>query len=124
MSMQVKTRHGPQMRDCVLSLEQAKSPSSQKSGGAGTGCEGDGETPVGWTPTFARGYVRLGSRDSAIAPGQFAAFYRGEECLGAGVISDSAGVNPLVAVAAVASSTGNGGRAVAEPALEANSLVA
>lgn len=124
MSMQVKTRHGPQMRDCVLTLAEAKSPFSHKNGGAGAGCEGDVETPVGWTPTFARGYVRLGTRDSAIAPGQFAAFYRGEECLGAGVISDSAGVDPLAAVAGAALSTGNGGRAAAESALEASSLVA
>lgn len=124
MSMQVKTRHGPQIRDCVLTLAEAKSTSPYKSGGAGAGGKEDKEHAVGWTPTVARGYVRLGTRDSALAPGQFAAFYRGEECLGAGVISDSTGVDLPAAVAAVASSTENGGRAAAEPVLQTNTLVA
>jgi tRNA U34 2-thiouridine synthase MnmA/TrmU len=34
--------------------------------------------------------VVLNKRDKGIAPGQFAAFYRGSECLGAGVIADTA----------------------------------
>lgn len=34
--------------------------------------------------------VILDKRDKGIAPGQFAAFYRGSECLGAGVIADTA----------------------------------
>ena len=34
--------------------------------------------------------VILDVRDKGIAPGQFAAFYRGRECLGAGVIVDTA----------------------------------
>lgn len=33
--------------------------------------------------------VKLIQRDKGIAPGQFAAFYDGEVCLGAGVIADS-----------------------------------
>ena len=34
--------------------------------------------------------VILDKRDKGIAPGQFAAFYRGSECMGAGVIADIA----------------------------------
>ena len=33
--------------------------------------------------------VRLIERDKGIAPGQFAAFYEGDVCLGSGVISDT-----------------------------------
>ena len=34
--------------------------------------------------------VQLGARDKGLAPGQFAAFYDGEVCLGSGVITDGA----------------------------------
>lgn len=33
--------------------------------------------------------MKLEMKDSGLAPGQFAAFYLGEECLGSGVISSS-----------------------------------
>ena len=36
-----------------------------------------------------RARVALQGRDSGLAAGQFAAFYRGNECLGAGSISDA-----------------------------------
>jgi len=36
-----------------------------------------------------QGHVQLESRDSGLAPGQWAAFYRGQECLGGGVISEN-----------------------------------
>jgi tRNA U34 2-thiouridine synthase MnmA/TrmU len=36
-----------------------------------------------------RAEVVLGDKDSGLAAGQFAAFYKGDECLGAGSISDS-----------------------------------
>lgn len=135
MGMQVKTRHGPQMRDCVLTLAEAIPPPSHKSDDDEAGrCEGDGEASSargeggGGRPNFSRGNVRLGTRDSAIAPGQFAAFYRGEECLGAGVISDSnTGVEPPggVATTVAGSAGGSGGHVVAaEPALGENALVA
>lgn len=35
-------------------------------------------------------HVDLGARDKGLAPGQFAAFYDGDECLGSGVISEGA----------------------------------
>lgn len=36
-----------------------------------------------------RASIVLEGKDSGLAAGQFAAFYRGEECLGAGSISDA-----------------------------------
>ena len=41
----------------------------------------DGKTRRG-----ASAHVRLRGRDKGLAPGQFAAFYDGEVCLGSGVI--------------------------------------
>ncbi|CAM9231192.1 unnamed protein product [Discosporangium mesarthrocarpum] len=71
MELQVKTRHGPTSQDCTLEcLPEALLPGSPPSARAG-------------------GRVRLAKRDSGLAPGQFAALYLGDECLGAGVISDS-----------------------------------
>ena len=43
-------------------------------------------------------HVKLAVRDKGLAPGQFAAFYDGDECLGSGVISESnSGLNAHVA---------------------------
>ena len=36
----------------------------------------------------ARAHVRLHGRDKGLAPGQYAAWYDGEECLGSGVIAE------------------------------------
>lgn len=36
-----------------------------------------------------QGHVQLAGRDSGLAPGQYAAFYRNQECLGGGVIGES-----------------------------------
>lgn len=66
MRLRVKTRHGPQMRDCLLRLAAA------------------GE--VGGKAAATRGFVDLDTKESALAPGQFAAFYVGDECVGSGVI--------------------------------------
>ena len=35
-----------------------------------------------------QGHVQLAGRDSGLAPGQWAAFYRDQECLGGGVIGE------------------------------------
>lgn len=79
--LQVKTRHGPQMKLCILRLippvtESAKSGSSSDA------------FPVDRASSM-RGIVRLEEKDSALAPGQYAAFYWDGTCLGAGVISGS-----------------------------------
>lgn len=90
MRLQVKTRHGPQMRECLLRL----APVSTTLGGddnapvAADGSGGGGGSTDGNEVAFAtQGYVKLDSRDSALAPGQFAAFYVGDECVGSGVIA-------------------------------------
>ncbi|CAM9824153.1 unnamed protein product [Ectocarpus sp. 4 AP-2014] len=83
MRLRVKTRHGPQMRDCLLRLVPEVAPG-----------DGSGRAGVG-SPT--RGYVNLDSKDSALAPGQFAAFYLGDECVGSGVMC---GWSPAAAAAA------------------------
>ena len=59
MSVQVKTRHGEQSHAAEVRLD----------------AEG-------------RAHVQLASRDKGLAPGQFAAWYDGEVCLGSGVISE------------------------------------
>lgn len=57
--LQVKIRHGKQMYDCVLTQLDAQ-----------------------------RWQVTLAQDDQGIAPGQFAVLYDGQECLGAGIISN------------------------------------
>lgn len=108
MRLRVKTRHGPQMRDCLLRLVPEVAPGD--SGGAGA--EATAEDGVG-LPT--RGYVNLDSKDSALAPGQFAAFYLGDECVGSGVMCGwSAAAAAAVGVVAggeggIATGLGSGG---------------
>ena len=59
LSVQVKTRHGEQSHSAEVTLD----------------AEG-------------RAHVQLHGRDKGLAPGQFAAWYEGEVCLGSGVISE------------------------------------
>jgi tRNA-specific 2-thiouridylase len=57
--LQVKLRHGAAFHACTLTWEDD------------------------------RCLVKLATRDQGIAPGQFAVFYDGEYCLGAGIIAIS-----------------------------------
>lgn len=62
LELQVKVRHGAQIHDAQVALHD---------GGR-------------------RADVHLAERDKGLAPGQFAAFYEGEVCLGSGVITEGA----------------------------------
>ena len=62
MNMRVKVRHGEHMHNAQVTLDNV--------GG--------------------RAHVQLEERDKGLAPGQFAAFYDGEVCLGSGVITEGA----------------------------------
>ena len=64
VKLQVKVGHGAAIHDAAVALA-----TTTPGGGGG-----------------AR--VRLADRDKGLAPGQFAAFYDGEVCLGSGVITD------------------------------------
>lgn len=111
MRFRVKTRHGPQMRDCLLRFVPEVAPGDSSGGRAGA--EATAEDGVD-LPT--RGYVNLDSKDSALAPGQFAAFYLGDECVGSGVMCGwSAAAAAAVGVVAggeggVAAGLDSGGR--------------
>lgn len=87
MNMKVKTRHGPQMNDCVLRLIEEKrvAPAVLDGPRSPAGAEEHGVLES----ETRRVHVRLSRKDSGLAPGQFAAFYLNQECLGAGIISDS-----------------------------------
>jgi len=61
-ALRVKIRHGPRTIQCRLVLENDT------------------------------GYVELEEKESGLAPGQFAAFYLGDVCLGSGVISADSGL--------------------------------
>lgn len=88
MKLQVKTRHGPEMKDCVVRLgTDTQLPLAIRREGTPESLAGSDERNPG--QSVAKAHVRLARKDSGLAPGQFAAFYLGEECLGAGVISDS-----------------------------------
>ena len=79
--MDIKLRHGPTLsRGNVRMTSDIPSTSVVIEGGLG-----ESESAV-------NGILRvvLDKRDKGIAPGQFAAFYQGSECLGAGVIVDTA----------------------------------
>ena len=72
MRVGLKLRHGPGIVRGTVSVD--------------AGDEGEGEG--GGDADVLR--VVLDERDKGIAPGQFAAFYVGTECLGAGVVMDTA----------------------------------
>ena len=59
LSVQVKTRHGEQSHSAEVTLD-----------------------------AVGRAHVQLHGRDKGLAPGQFAAWYDGDVCLGSGVISE------------------------------------
>lgn len=129
MRLRVKTRHGPQMRDCLLRLvlpqttttPQVNDGTEQIAAGGGDGARGGGGASAtdDHTPDLAavatRGYVNLDSKDSCLAPGQFAAFYVGDECVGAGVMCSW---SPAAAAAAAAGVAHEGNVAAADVGLE------
>lgn len=84
MRLRVKTRHGPQMRDCLLRLVLPALPAHEMSADAGRASGDDPKPDLVAAATC--GYVNLDTKESALAPGQFAAFYLGDECVGSGVI--------------------------------------
>jgi tRNA-5-taurinomethyluridine 2-sulfurtransferase len=77
LTMDLKLRHGPTLSKGTVTLSESPNPSVTP----GTQSE-EQESQV------LR--VVLAVKDKGIAPGQFAAFYSGSECLGAGVIVDTA----------------------------------
>ncbi|CAN0092694.1 unnamed protein product, partial [Sphacelaria rigidula] len=86
MRLQIKTRHGPQMKNCVLRfITDGDSTATRADELAGTQSSSSSSSSL----SPQRGHVQLEIKDSGLAPGQFAAFYLGEECLGSGVISSS-----------------------------------
>jgi tRNA-5-taurinomethyluridine 2-sulfurtransferase len=70
VELDIRLRHGPAMTRGRVVLE------------------GDTLLPLSDTTSSQRAKVTLIERDKGIAPGQFAAFYRNNVCLGAGVISE------------------------------------
>ena len=128
MRLRVKTRHGPQMRDCLLRLVLPPSPtlhgndaaSAAAAGGDGGGARvGDDAMLTATAAAATRGYVNLDTKDSALAPGQFAAFYIGDECVGAGVMC---GWSAAAAAAVGVVPGGEGAAAAAGPGLELASV--
>lgn len=71
-SLRCKVRHGPKFYDCSLSFHDLHSSL----------------TLEGTSERFASALVQLSEDDQGIAAGQFAAFYKGDVCLGSGVISE------------------------------------
>jgi tRNA-specific 2-thiouridylase len=63
----VKLRHGVQEYPCTLSIQSAPTGSLRE----------------------CCGHVTIENGDTGIAAGQIAAFYRGDECLGSGIISEN-----------------------------------
>lgn len=74
LTMEVKLRHGPTLSRGTVTLSDSESSNPSV------------------TPSTESEVLRvvLAVKDKGIAPGQFAAFYCGAECLGAGVIVDTA----------------------------------
>eukprot|EP00903_Cladosiphon_okamuranus_P010443 g9879.t1 len=91
MRLRVKTRHGPQIRHCLLRLVSPPLPPPGSNEAAPVATAAGGESGEdggrGSAAAATRGYVNLDTKDSALAPGQFAAFYLGDECVGSGVIA-------------------------------------
>ena len=89
--LSLKLRHGPQQIPCRIRPLQDV---SRGDGGArgGRGASGDGGArggvPAGGVSTAAESAleVTIERPDRGVAPGQFAVFYHGEHCLGAGRI--------------------------------------
>ena len=79
--LSMKIRHGPKIVEGTLQLLCDAHVAVDRNG------EGS---------TCSRGNVCLDHKDGGLAPGQFVAFYSGEECLGGGVISERHWANFLL----------------------------
>ena len=77
LSMDIKLRHGPTLSKGTVKMSRVQIPSGKLDDAGG------GE----WEKVLS---VVLSKKDKGIAPGQFAAFYSGSECLGAGMVADTA----------------------------------
>lgn len=78
ITMDLKLRHGPTLCRGTVTLASNSNPSMASNADSAEQGESDVLRVV------------LAVKDKGIAPGQFAAFYCGSECLGAGVIVDTA----------------------------------
>lgn len=89
VTLQMRPRHGPTMKQCVLQADTSSNDDAPFD---------DRDVATGERRRVAgMGRVFLDGKDSGLAPGQFVAFYRHCECLGAGVISDSVKSGPSTA---------------------------
>lgn len=85
LNMEVKLRHGPTLSRGTVTLSDSVSSNPSASVTPSTQ---SGDQQQEKEDEVLR--VVLAVKDKGIAPGQFAAFYCGAECLGAGVIVDTA----------------------------------
>lgn len=84
LTMDIKLRHGPTLSKGTVKLSRVQIP--EKTGDVGVDAMGDAVGGA-WEEVLS---VVLSKKDKGIAPGQFAAFYSGSECLGAGMVADTA----------------------------------
>jgi hypothetical protein len=101
----VKTRHGPAIKRCELVLDSYSSCSSTDSSSSSSSSSDSSSDNSSNSSVTSGTCVLLEGKDSGLAPGQYAAFYYDDVCIGSGVIASAVDIDHTAVLAHTSSAT-------------------